>query len=198
MRCNTSFSLLSLQHSTRLSEQRGHFHDVTHSWGDVWATIPLLPPSQGGALPNKLTSPLFGRRRGIRTPTSTSVNPRFSRPLPLPRIYRLSLPLFGGVAGNRTRNSCLQGKCDPNFTTTPMFGLHGRIRTYDNSLPRRGLYQTELRTDCIPYFLVPALCGLGGYGRPTCLVLVRGLEPLFPELKARSPSPVSRHQHGNG
>lgn len=86
--------------------------------------------------------------RWIRTPTPTRVGPQFSRLLPLPRLFRLSLPLFG---------------------------LHGRIRTFDILIPSQGLYQTELRTDC--------------------LVLMTGFEPALPGLKGRLPRPISRHQH---
>lgn len=45
-----------------------------------------------------------------------------------------------------------------------LFGLHGRIRTYDILIPSQGLYQTELRTDC--------------------LVEKRGIEPRNPACKA--------------
>ena len=38
-------------------------------------------------------SRLFGGRAGIRTLTSPYEDLRFSRPLPLPRIYRLTLPI---------------------------------------------------------------------------------------------------------
>ena len=82
-----------------------------------------------------------------------------------------------------------------------MFGLHGRIRTYDNSLPRRGLYQTELRTDCLVEVLGnaprgPSLQGTGAtFCHPRCLVLMTGFEPALPGLKGRLPRPVSRHQH---
>ena len=56
----------------------------------------------------KKTPPLFsgggvflsGGCREIRTPTSIHTDPRFSRPLPLPRLFRLIHPeFFGGGKG---------------------------------------------------------------------------------------------------
>lgn len=66
---------------------------------------------------------LLGTSAGIRTRVSGL---RGQRSVQL--NYR-SILQFGGVAENRTRNSCLQGRCDPNFTTTPLVGSPPRIRT---------------------------------------------------------------------